>query len=94
MRDNFEGENDSSMRHRAVLANMRSRIPGLIRKLGEVEQECYNPLAGRVHAAARAVLSMTTTNLRDALVPMREQPEWSTEISLAVPLDDHPPLTR
>lgn len=81
MGDNLEGEDDSSMRHRAVLANMRLRITRLIRKLGEVEQECYNPLAGKAHAAARAVLSMITTNLRDALVPMREQPEWNTEIT-------------
>lgn len=81
MGEDLEGENDSSIRHRAVLAKMRSCVTDLIGKLGEIREKCYNPLAGKVHEAAMAVQSMITTDLYEALVPMREQPEWNTEIT-------------
>lgn len=58
----------------------RELVDGLEKGLLEVEARYIDPSAGPVHLAALAIRPMLTSKMREMLVPMREQPEWGTEI--------------
>ncbi|CAM1507865.1 Fc.00g047130.m01.CDS01 [Cosmosporella sp. VM-42] len=58
----------------------RVLVDDLEANLLEVETRYIDGTAGNVHAAALTVRPMLTSKLREMLVPMREQPEWGTEI--------------
>ncbi len=80
MGQDLEGEADSSLRHQAMFEKMRAEVTNLGRKLREIEEKYCDPSAGNVHLAAMAMRPMIMENFDKVLVPMREQPEWGTEI--------------
>ncbi|RSL41187.1 hypothetical protein CEP53_012909 [Fusarium sp. AF-6] len=58
----------------------RDLVDDLEKGLLEIEARYIDPSAGPVHLAALAIRPMLTSKMREMLVPMREQPEWGTEI--------------
>lgn len=80
MGQDLEGEADSSFRHQAMFEKMRTEVSNVDRKLKEIEEMYCDPSAGNVHMAALAIRPMFTKDFDKILVPMREQPEWGTEI--------------
>ncbi|KAL2681228.1 hypothetical protein Neosp_008836 [[Neocosmospora] mangrovei] len=58
----------------------RELVDDLEKGLLEVEARYIDPSAGPIHLAALAIRPMLTSKMREMLVPMREQPEWGTEI--------------
>ncbi|KAF4466599.1 transcription factor [Fusarium albosuccineum] len=58
----------------------RELVDDLERNLLEVESRHIDPTAGNVHLAALTIRPMLTSKMREMLVPMRQQPEWGTEI--------------
>ncbi|KZL81280.1 hypothetical protein CI238_00376 [Colletotrichum incanum] len=78
MGDDMLGERDFSF-------NMRTeRYKGLLTELEdclrEVETHYLDANAGSTHVAALSIRPMLISKLKMRLVPMREQPEWGTEI--------------
>ncbi|KAF4983675.1 hypothetical protein FZEAL_962 [Fusarium zealandicum] len=55
-------------------------VEALERDLLEVETRYVDGSAGNVHVAALTIRPMLTSKMREMLVPMRQQPEWGTEI--------------
>lgn len=49
-------------------------------KLLDIEEKHCDPSAGNAHVAAKAFRPLMFRNMDEMLVPMREQPEWGTEI--------------
>lgn len=65
-------------------ANMTEKYRRMIRELEadlrNIEQRFCDPSAGSAHAAALTIRPLIVQKLNEMLVPMREQPEWGTEI--------------
>lgn len=52
----------------------------LDRDMQEIEDRYIDASAGNIHLAALTIRPMLTSKIREMLVPMRQQPEWGTEI--------------
>ncbi|POR35868.1 Putative transcriptional regulatory protein [Tolypocladium paradoxum] len=76
----LEGNDDSSAMHQTTFDKFRFRAQQLELKLIELESRYVDVNAGSVHKAALTIRPMLTNKLSEMLVPMREQPEWGTEI--------------
>ncbi|PNY27117.1 transcriptional regulatory protein [Tolypocladium capitatum] len=77
---NVEGNDDSSSCHQTTIEKFRFQSRRLELKLIELERKYVDVNAGSVHKAALAIRPMLTHQLSEMLVPMRDQPEWGTEI--------------
>ncbi|KAM0246564.1 hypothetical protein ACHAP5_004688 [Fusarium lateritium] len=73
----FEGQDPSAI---PSIQQYRELVDSLEQNLLEVESRYIDPTAGNVHIAALSVRPMICSKMREMLVPMREQPEWGTEI--------------
>lgn len=65
--------------HHTTFDKFRGRARELGKRLVEIENR-YVVNAGEVHKAALTIRPMLINRLDEMLVPMREQPEWGTEI--------------
>ncbi|KAM0549782.1 hypothetical protein ACHAPJ_009221 [Fusarium lateritium] len=77
MGDDFEGKDPATF---PSIQQYRDLVDTLEQNLAEVEARYIDPTAGNVHIAALSIRPMITSKMREMLVPMREQPEWGTEI--------------
>ncbi|KAI8631824.1 fungal-specific transcription factor domain-containing protein [Xylariaceae sp. FL1651] len=74
------GKRDPQQPSHHALESYRSLIDDLDIKMAEFEQKYVDPAAGVIHEAASMVRPMFIGKMRSVMVPMREQPEWGTEI--------------
>lgn len=74
------GSGDSATSQETTLTRFRTQALGLESKLMELEAQYVDVNAGKVHRAALTIRPMITNKLGEMLVPVREQPEWGTEI--------------
>ncbi|KAK7420845.1 hypothetical protein QQZ08_010246 [Neonectria magnoliae] len=58
----------------------RELVTDLENRLHEVEIRYIDASAGPAHVAALSIRPMLISKMKEMLVPMREQPEWGTEI--------------
>ncbi|KAF7544306.1 hypothetical protein G7Z17_g10061 [Cylindrodendrum hubeiense] len=58
----------------------RDLVVGLENRLHAVELRYIDASAGPAHIAALSIRPMLISKMKELLVPMREQPEWGTEI--------------
>ncbi|KAM0340870.1 hypothetical protein ACHAPU_010286 [Fusarium lateritium] len=77
MGDDFEGQDPTTIPN---IQEYRDLVDSLEQNLLEVEARYVDPTAGPVHIAALSIRPMICSKMREMLVPMREQPEWGTEI--------------
>lgn len=49
-------------------------------ELAEFERKYIDPSHGGIHEAASVIRPLFIAKMRDTMIPMREQPEWGTEI--------------
>ncbi|GJN85276.1 hypothetical protein PLIIFM63780_008840 [Purpureocillium lilacinum] len=80
MGHDLDGESDSTDVHHTIFAKFRASAEDLERRLAELEARYVDRNAGPVHRAALSLRPMMTNKLSEMLVPMREQPEYGTEI--------------
>jgi hypothetical protein len=66
--------------HRETLKHYQIMLDDLDRSLMEAEEKFIDKSLGGSHAAAATIRPKFYSNLRELLVPMRDQPEWGTEI--------------
>lgn len=78
MGDNMIGERDASSEMQTE--RYREQLNELESRLIEVENRFLDKNAGNTHVAALSIRPMLTSKMKQMLVPMREQPEWGTEI--------------
>lgn len=64
----------------ALLEKYRGIAKELDEDLREIERKYCDPSAGGAHSAALVIRPMIGTKLQEMLVPMKQQPEWGTEI--------------
>ncbi|KPM38866.1 hypothetical protein AK830_g7704 [Neonectria ditissima] len=64
----------------AIMERFRSLVTELENDVREVEERYLDATAGNIHIAALSVRPMLVSKIKEVLVPMREQPEWGTEI--------------
>lgn len=76
----LDGNDDSSALHQATFQKFRLQVRQLEAKLIELERKYVDVNAGSVHRAAMTIRPMLTNKLSEMLVPIRDQPEWGTEI--------------
>ncbi|KAF7552020.1 hypothetical protein G7046_g7552 [Stylonectria norvegica] len=62
------------------ISQYRQLVCDLENNMLAVENRYIDATAGNVHTMALTVRPMLTSKLREMLTPMREQPEWGTEI--------------
>ncbi|ATY65653.1 fungal specific transcription factor domain [Cordyceps militaris] len=78
------GQSDESeydiAKHQAMFNKYRARSRIIEEKLIETEEKYCDPSAGNAHIAARAFRPLMFKNMEEILVPMKDQPEWGTEI--------------
>lgn len=74
------GSTDSATKNRAMLEKYRAISRELDLDIAEIERKYLDPSAGGVHNAALSIRPMISQRLQDMLIPMKEQPEWGTEI--------------
>lgn len=74
------GEQGEAKVDGAMLDKYRGVARELDMDLREIERKYCDASAGGVHTAALAIRPMISTKLQEMLVPMKEQPEWGTEI--------------
>lgn len=60
-------------RHRVLLG-------GLVDRIAQTEKDFIDPAAGKIHVAALTIRPMLSSKLNEMIMPIREQPEWGTEI--------------
>ncbi|KAF5021221.1 hypothetical protein F66182_6740 [Fusarium sp. NRRL 66182] len=77
MGDDFEDQDPTTY---PTVDKYRELVDILEDNLKEVEVRYIDPTAGPIHLAALSVRPMIISKMREMLVPMREQPEWGTEI--------------
>ncbi|KPM37971.1 hypothetical protein AK830_g8608 [Neonectria ditissima] len=58
----------------------RQLLAELENNLLEVESRYIDTNAGRIHTVALAMRPLLMSKIRETIIPMREQPEWGTEI--------------
>ncbi|XWX01624.1 hypothetical protein V2A60_009652 [Cordyceps javanica] len=73
------GEYDVA-RHQAMFNKYRAQSRIIEDRLIETEERYCDPSAGNVHIAAKAFRPLMFKNMEEMLVPMKDQPEWGTEI--------------
>ncbi|KEY67864.1 hypothetical protein S7711_05001 [Stachybotrys chartarum IBT 7711] len=66
--------------HRRALSQYQLMITELEKALKETEDKYIDKSLGGAHAAAATIRPKIIGNLRELLTPMRQQPEWGTEI--------------
>lgn len=64
----------------AMFAKYRAQGSVIERRLLETEEKYCDVSAGNAHIAAKAFRPLMFRNMDEMLVPMRQQPEWGTEI--------------
>lgn len=74
------GPKHSSAKTRAMIEKYRAMARDLDQDVGEIERKYLDPSAGGVHSAALCIRPMVSQRLQEMLIPMKEQPEWGTEI--------------
>ncbi|KAM3452643.1 hypothetical protein MY3296_004381 [Beauveria thailandica] len=78
------GQSDESeynhARHQAMFNKYRAQSRVVEDKLIETEEKYCDPSAGNIHIAAKAFRPLMFKNMEEMLIPMRDQPEWGTEI--------------
>ncbi|KAJ3486002.1 hypothetical protein NLG97_g6703 [Lecanicillium saksenae] len=74
-----ESEYDTA-KHQAMFEKYRAQSRVIEAKLLEIEAKYCDPSAGNAHLAAKAFRPLMFKNMDEMLVPMRDQPEWGTEI--------------
>jgi hypothetical protein len=62
------------------VAKYRAMVDDLERRLRYVEDTFTDPNAGPLHAVCRDLRTNIIGKIRSMLIPMRQQPEWGTEI--------------
>ncbi|KAF5615082.1 transcription factor [Fusarium tjaetaba] len=77
MGHDFEGQDPAIL---PSIQQYRDLVDNLEQNLLEVEARYIDPTAGNVHIAALSIRPMICSKMREILVPMKEQPEWGTEI--------------
>ncbi|KAJ6440063.1 C6 zinc finger domain-containing protein [Purpureocillium lavendulum] len=80
MGHDLDGQSDSTDYHHTIFAKFRASADDLSRRLADLEIQYVDANAGPVHRAALSLRPMMTNKLSEMLVPMREQPEYGTEI--------------
>ncbi|ODA79118.1 hypothetical protein RJ55_04709 [Drechmeria coniospora] len=80
MGQDLDPDGDASGARQTLFNNFRVLAEGLERRLMDLETKYVDVHAGDVHLAALTIRPMVTNKLSEMLVPMREQPEWGTEI--------------
>lgn len=79
-----QGAEPGTPTYTSTLASMQSfsaRVDELEAKIVALEQRYCEPSAGSVHKFASRIRSLIIGKIRCALVPMRETPEWGTEVN-------------
>ncbi|KAK1726585.1 hypothetical protein CaCOL14_004372 [Colletotrichum acutatum] len=71
---------DSQIATQNSLAKYRALVDNLDAKLVALEKRYCDPLAGNIHIVATKIRSMVTDKMRAMMIPMRELPEFGTEI--------------
>ncbi|KJZ73971.1 hypothetical protein HIM_06639 [Hirsutella minnesotensis 3608] len=71
---------DSTAVNSAAMARFRHNVRLVENRLIELENKYVDVNAGNVHRAALTIRPMITNKLSEMLVPIREQPEWGSEI--------------
>ncbi|KAJ0387817.1 hypothetical protein COL922a_001652 [Colletotrichum nupharicola] len=71
---------ESQATNLATLAKYRTLVDNLDLKLIALEKKYCDPLAGNIHIVATKIRSMIIDKMRTMMIPMRELPEWGTEI--------------
>lgn len=74
------GQDLDDSAHQTALTKFRGQAQALENRLIELENQYVDVSAGNVHKAALTIRPMITNKLSEMLVPVREQPEWGTEI--------------
>ncbi|KAK7432025.1 hypothetical protein QQZ08_001315 [Neonectria magnoliae] len=64
----------------AIIARYRTLVTELENDVRELEERYIDASAGKVHIAALSIRPMLVSKISEVMVPMREQPEWGTEI--------------
>ncbi|KAI0202126.1 fungal-specific transcription factor domain-containing protein [Astrocystis sublimbata] len=72
------GKRDSQQR--SPIDEYRVLVDGIDEELAEFERTSVDLTAGGVHEAAMMVRPLFIGKMKNFMVPMREQPEWGTEI--------------
>lgn len=65
----------------ASIQTFSARVDELEAKIVALEQRYCDPSAGSVHQVASRIRSLIIGKIRCVLVPMRETPEWGTEVN-------------
>ncbi|KAJ3942576.1 hypothetical protein N0V92_013793, partial [Colletotrichum tropicale] len=71
---------ESQATNLATLAKYRTLVDNLDSRLIALEKKYCDPLAGNIHIVATKIRSMIIDKMRTMMIPMRELPEWGTEI--------------
>lgn len=71
---------DGQGAERAAFEKFRQQSRELDEKIRSVEDHLIDKNAGGAHAAAMAMRAMVTDHVDEIVAPIREQPEWGTEI--------------
>lgn len=71
---------DGGVTNQESIEKYRGIVSKLETEMINVETKYIDPTAGPIHVAALTIRPMLVNKLREMLVPMREQPEWGTEI--------------
>ncbi|OAR01078.1 hypothetical protein LLEC1_05064 [Akanthomyces lecanii] len=74
-----ESEYDTA-KHQAMFDKFRAQSRVIEDRLIETETKYCDPSAGNAHIAAKAFRPLMFKNMEEMLIPIREQPEWGTEI--------------
>lgn len=77
--DNEDGDHSGSP-EATNIEKYRRMIRELEADLRNIEQRFCDPSAGPAHAAALTIRPLLVQKFNEMLVPMREQPEWGSEI--------------
>ncbi|PHH62631.1 hypothetical protein CDD81_6865 [Ophiocordyceps australis] len=64
----------------ATWTRFRAEAENLERRIIDLEKRCVDANAGEVHRAALVIRPLMTCKISEMLVPIRQQPEWGTEI--------------
>lgn len=78
-----EEDMDQADTHHDIKEKYRVIIRELEQDLLDIEQRYCDPSAGNAHIAALSMRQALIQKFHDMLVPMREQPEWGTELFCA-----------
>ncbi|KAK2612678.1 hypothetical protein QQS21_001295 [Conoideocrella luteorostrata] len=71
---------DNATTQHAVRERYRKQGEDLKKALGNFAERYIDTSAGRIHVAASKLQAAVSEKLSDAIMPMKEQPEWGVEI--------------